>query len=203
MADAKSKHDSFKDQAPVPEKSIIIKNIIFGIFVILSILFCFQKYFERAKLVEYNEGMRLYDEGIQLLNSEDTKAYAFLRFSQAEAYFEEYLASDVEQEIVIKSTQMMGQCFAMMATCPNINGEQAADFYRQALAADFDCPLVSDVIRLKYGSMEDDERKAIEERIRTNAESIPAEPMDIEVPAEVPATPAPAEVPATPAPEAK
>lgn len=182
--------DEFKDNSPVPEKSIIVKNLLFGLFIILAIFFCFQKYFERAQQADLREGMKLYDSAIEMLNSTETQDQAFLTFNQAETYFVDALESARDQKNALKATQMLAQCYAMMATCPNVNGEKTIEYYQKALAMDLDCPLINDVFRLKYApDLTPEMRAAIEERIRIEAAAIPSTESSGEAPGEPPLNP--------------
>ncbi|MGN0867265.1 MAG: hypothetical protein ACI4SG_06270 [Oligosphaeraceae bacterium] len=163
----------------------LTKNILFLAFILLSIFFCAQRFRIRLQRMDYNVGIALYNQGIELLEAKDPdqQGSASQSFWEAQKAFQDAEQSRMDPEITWKAKEMQAQCLAMRAQCPDTLAREAINLYRKAMILDLDCGEVRGLLRIRLEPMSPAERKARLQDMQP-AEASPEAPA---TPAEAPA----------------
>ncbi len=136
------------------------KNILFLAFILLSVLFCAQRFRMRLQRMDYNTGIALYNQGIELLereSMEEQKAAAQI-FQEAQDVFLDAELSMMDPGISQKAREMQARCLAMQAQCPGTLAQDAISLYRKAMILDLDCDEVRGLLRIHLEPMSPAER---------------------------------------------
>ncbi len=137
------------------------KNILFLAFILLSVLFCSQRFRMRFQRMDYNVGITLFNQGMELLEAEDPEQQqgASQAFLEAQESFQDARQSEMDPEISEKATAMEARCLAMRAQCPDTTARDAINLYRRAMIEDFECSEVQGLLRIHLAPMSSEERQ--------------------------------------------
>lgn len=188
----------------VPGKATITKNILFLVFIVLAIIYCFGKYKESTRLKDFNKATEIYENASKL--ADEGEPTSLVEYALAREIFKDiYDRTEEDPELNVEAQDMLARVYASMATCPQISAKMGEGYMLLALDACGACPLVSEPMRENFAKMTEDERNELRNFVIEEEKRLfQASPDPVVVPPAAPATQEPApQAPATqePAPE--
>lgn len=149
-----------KEQLSAPGKSTIAKNILFLVFIVLVIIFCFCKYQASTRYKAFNNAGDIYNNALELSGAGDMTALA--EFAKARSIYQKiYDNAKKDKELEVDAEYMLAQTYASMAACPQCSGRMTEGYMLLALETTGVCPLVDDPMRERIGGMTEEEKSAL------------------------------------------
>lgn len=163
MAEEQKKNE--KKQLAVPGKSTIVKNILFLVFIVLAIVYCYDKYRAGNRYKAYNNAGDIYNSALELSGAGDASALA--KFAEARSIYQKICDnSKNDKELNVDANYMLAQTYASMASCPQCSEKMAEGYMLLALETPGPCPLVDDPMRELIGGMTEEEKTALREFVQ-------------------------------------
>ncbi|MBO4620075.1 MAG: hypothetical protein J5654_08190 [Victivallales bacterium] len=143
-----------KTEEPKVTKANLIKNLIFALFIIVAIFFCFSQFNKSQKLKDLNRA-------IELLNqAREANPVDFGTAREVLAILDEYQEADFSnnEAAIAEYVKTKSLCYSTIAEAPDLDAKESEQYMMKAYALDETNPDVPDALRAQFQGLTQEER---------------------------------------------
>ena len=134
-------------------KASLIKNLIFAIFIILAIFFCFMQFNKSQKLKDVNRAIELINQ------AREGNPVDYAKAQEALDILDELQEADFSDEKVIAEfVKTKSLCYSTLADSPDFDAKMSEQYMMKAYALDETNPDVPDALRAQFQGLTPEER---------------------------------------------
>lgn len=137
-----------KPVAETKAKAALIRNLIFAVFIIVALLFCFKQFNKGQKIKELNRA-------IELLNqAREASPVDYTSVKLAEQIFENFSETDFTDEETIRTyVTSKSLCYSTLGDMPDLSASESQKYYMKAYTLDESNPDIPELMRLQFKGM--------------------------------------------------
>ena len=137
-----------KPVAATKAKAALIKNLIFAVFIIVALFFCFKQFNKGQKIKELNRAIEMLSQACEASPVD----YASVKL--AEQIFENLSETDFTDEAAINAyVTNKSFCYSTLANMPDLSASESQKYYLKAYTLDESNPDIPELMRLQFKGM--------------------------------------------------
>ena len=134
-------------------KASLIRNLIFAVFIILAIFFCFMQFNKSQKIKEVNSAIELINQ------ARETNPMDFGKAQEALVILDELQEADFSDEkIIAEFVKAKSLCYSTLADAPEFDAKTSEQYMMKAYALDETNPDVPEALRAQFQGLTPEER---------------------------------------------